>query len=46
MKDSKILILRDTKELNWQSAVNAINFVKENYKKIDEIEDFDVYEIK
>lgn len=46
MKDCKILVLRNDNELNWQSVYNAINFVKDNYEKVDEIEDYDVYEIK
>ena len=46
MKGCKILVVRNNDELNWQSAYNAINFVKDNYEKVDEIDSYDVYEVK
>jgi len=39
-----ILVVNDRYSKNWQLPVNAVNYVKENFKKIDEIDIFDVYE--
>ncbi len=40
----KILLLNNEQNLNWQTPLDVIKYVKENYNKTDEIEIFDVYE--
>lgn len=43
MKGYQILIKED---LFWQESSMMINYIKENYEKIGEICDFQIYEIK
>ena len=40
----KLLLLNNERNLNWQTPLDVIKYVKENYNKTDEIEIFDVYE--
>lgn len=42
-KNCTYLILKDNYQMNWQTPINIINYVKTNTHKIDEIEIFDVY---
>lgn len=42
-ENAKILIVNDNVGLNWQTPIDVINYIKNNYQKIDEIEYFDVY---
>jgi len=41
---TKFLIRKDGYRRNWQTPENVISYVKKEYKKIDEIEIFDIYE--
>ena len=41
--DSKFLIRKDEYRRNWQTPDEVISYVKKEYKKIDEIEIFDIY---
>ena len=43
-KNILILVASDRCSKNWQLPVNAVNYVKENFMKVDEIDIFDVYE--
>jgi len=43
LRSCKILI--STEERFWQESQKAIDYVKQNYSKIDEIEEFEIYEI-
>ena len=43
MRGYKILI---KEPLFWQESEKIINFIKENYEKVGEISDFQIYEIK
>ena len=38
-----LLILQDEYSKNWQLPTGVIQYVKEDYKKVDRIEIFDVY---
>lgn len=40
----KLLLLNNERNLNWQTPLDVIKYVKENYSKTGEIEIFDVYE--
>lgn len=38
-----VLILKDKYKKNWQTPENVIEYIKQNWKKIDEIEQFNIY---
>lgn len=38
-----ILILKEEYSLNWQTPVEAVQFIREHYAKVDEVSCFDVY---
>ena len=40
----KLLLLSNEKNLNWQTPLDIIKYVKQNYNKIEKIGSFDVYE--
>ena len=42
---TKILIKNEKYNLNWQTPINVINYIKNNLNKIGEINIFDIYEI-
>lgn len=42
-ENSLILIKQDIYKANWQLPKEVIDYVKENYEKIDEIDIFDIY---
>lgn len=46
MDNTKILVQKDLDKINWQSTTEAIQFVVDNYEIIDEVGQFNVYEIK
>lgn len=43
-KNTRYLVLKDGFNKNWQTPLDAIEYVKENKNKIGEIEIFDIYE--
>lgn len=43
-EDAVILILNDRYSMNWQTPEDVIKYIKNNYRKIGEIETFDIYE--
>lgn len=44
-KGTKILIKNDQYKLNWQTPLEVISYLKNNFNKIGEINIFDIYEI-
>ena len=44
-KGTKILIKNNQYKLNWQTPLEVISYIKNNFNKIDEISIFDIYEI-
>ncbi len=38
-----ILLLKEQYHLNWQTPLEVINYIKENYNKLNSIYIFDVY---
>lgn len=38
-----ILILNDKYSMNWQTPLEVIEYIKNNYRKVGEIEIFDIY---
>ena len=42
---TKILIKNNKYSLNWQTPINVINYIRNNFNKIGEISIFDIYEI-
>lgn len=38
-----ILILKEEYSLNWQTPVEAVQFIREHYARVDEVSCFDVY---
>ncbi len=44
-KGSKILIKNDQYKLNWQTPLEVICYIKNNFNKIGEVSIFDIYEI-
>ena len=44
-KGTKILIKNDQYKLNWQTPLEVISYIKNNFNKIGEVNIFDIYEI-
>ena len=42
-QNTLVLVIKDEYKANWQHPSKVTDYVKENYKYIDEIETFDVY---
>ena len=43
-ENAKLLLLSNEHNLNWQTPLDIIKYVKQNYNKIEKIGSFDVYE--
>ena len=43
-ENAKLLLLSNEHNLNWQTPLDIIKYVKQNYNKIERIGSFDVYE--
>ena len=44
-KGTKILIKNNQYKLNWQTPLEVISYIKNNFNKIGELSIFDIYEI-
>lgn len=44
-KGTKILIKNNQYKLNWQTPLEVISYIKNNFTKVDEVSIFDVYEL-
>ena len=44
-KGTKLLIKNDHYKLNWQTPLEVISYIKNNFNKIGEVNIFDIYEI-
>lgn len=42
-QNSSFLVLKEEYPLNWQTPMEVINYIKENYNKVDSIYVFDIY---
>ena len=42
-REGWILILKEEYSLNWQTPVEAVQFIREHYTRVDEVSCFDVY---